>query len=107
MHDVRLNYEVSVPYQPFLSPFLLQMKQQRSSTCVKTLLVMKQGDDQSLLLFKLFMDDYQRTMNVTVFRGLAKLFLDHFILLARPLFDRKRLLTWAWADKVEMEWASH
>lgn len=69
---------------------------------------MPQGDDPSVYLFNIFMDDFIHAMNTAPSRGLVMLLLDDVLLLAKTMTDIKRLVIRSerWADKAQMQRAT-
>lgn len=104
MLDEQLPAALSTTFRPLLAPMVLRTKHQLSNIRVRTLVGMPQGDPPSPYIFNLFMDDYIRMINVKVSRGLATLFVDDVLILARSLLDMQRLLlrSKAWSDRVGM-----
>lgn len=104
--DQRLPSGLSVMIRPLLWPMKLKTKYQRSTTCVKTIAGVPQGDATSPHLFNIFMDSFLSQVNVNPRQGIASLFVDDVLVLARNRECMQHTINSAtsWSDEHRMTW---
>lgn len=100
MLDKRLPSLLSTMLRPLLWPMTIKTKHQTSSTCIRTLAGVPQGDAPSLQLFNIFMDHFLEQISTSPRQGVASLFVDDVLIIARAAKEIQKL-----TDK-EMNWAS-
>ena len=106
--DEVLPPSLSIQIRPLLYPMRFKTKNQRSSTFVRTLAGIPQGDPPSALLFNIFMDRYLHRINhICPSRGIATAFVDDVALLSKRIPTLQILLNQSviWASENEMEWS--
>lgn len=106
MIDQRLPTGLSNTVRPLLWPMRLQTKHQKSPRSILTLAGVPQGDPPSPKLFNIFMDSFLHHVNTKPDKGLASLFVDDVLLLARARTEMQNILNTStnWADDVGMQW---
>lgn len=109
MVDQRLPTGLSNMFRPLLWPMRLKTKHQKASRSILTLAGVPQGDPPSPQLFNIFMDSFLTRINTSPTKGIASLFVDDVLLLARAGAEMQQLLNTSisWSDEVGMEWTIH
>lgn len=105
--DQRLPLSLSTIFRPLLWPMRLQTKGQKTPRSIHTLSGMPQGDPPSPQLFHIFTDTLLRQVNINLTHGVASLFVDDVLLIARARYDMQEMVTSCetWAKKFQMKWA--